>query len=400
MSGFLRGHSCCTALLKMVDDWILALDSKKITGSIAIDLSKAFDSICHNLLLAKLRAYGLNDDAIAFLQSYLTDRQQKVKFHGKFSEWCPVKCDVPQGSLFGPLLFNIFLNDLNFAGQISSLRLYADDTTTYASNRDIITLEISLNQDLNILVTWFSQNYLIVNSIKTQGMLLGGHTHVPEFFIGDTKVELENSLKILGVTIDTTVNIYPTCSRKSMPRLFFLRRLKRLMPHNVSLSLYKAYLLPHLEYYSPLLIGINKTLNSKLDSANKYALKTLLNLGNNLDYDTILSLSDMQSLEHRRYYSSLVILYKCMNSNGPQYIKNFFRIRYTKYNLRSRGINPEQSGYNDKFFHNSFTYIVSRLWNTLSAHIKASSKFSDFTRNLKAFDVSKLGPSCHFSSCI
>ena len=120
-----------------------------------------------------------------------------------------------------PLLFNIFLNDLNFAGQISSLRLYADDTTTYASDRDIISSEISLNQDLNILVTWFSQNYLIVNLIKTQGMLLGSHTHVPEFFIGDTKVELGNSLKILGVTIDTTVNIYPTCSRKSMPRLVF-----------------------------------------------------------------------------------------------------------------------------------------------------------------------------------
>ena len=112
MSGFLRGHSCCTALLKMVDDWRLALDSKKITGSIAIGLSKAFDSICHNLLLAKLRACGLNDDAIAFLQSYLTDRHQRVKFHGKFSKWCPVKCGVPQGSLLGPLysfIFHLFM---------------------------------------------------------------------------------------------------------------------------------------------------------------------------------------------------------------------------------------------------------------------------------------------------
>ena len=188
--------------------------------------------------------------------------------------------------------------------------------------------------------------------------------------------------------------------KKVYAKIGVLRRLKRLVPHNVSLSLYKAYLLPQLEYCSPLLIGINKTLNSKLESANKYALKTLLSLGNNLDYDTILSLSDMQSLEHRCYYSSLVLLYKCMNSNSPQHIKNFFQTRYTKYNLRSRGINLEQSGYNKKFFHNSFTYIVSRLWNKLPAHIKTSSKFSDFTRNLKAFDLSKLGPSCHCNSCI
>ena len=110
------------------------------------------------------------------------------------------------------------------------------------------------------------------------------------------------------------------------------------MPHNVSLSLYKAYLLPHLEHCSPLLIAANKTLNSKLESANKYALKTLLNLGNNLKCDSILYLIDMQSLEHRRYYSSLLLLYKFMNSNGPQYIKNFFQTRYTKYKLRSRAL--------------------------------------------------------------
>ena len=174
-------------------------------------------------------------------------------------------------------------------------------------------------------------------------------------------------------------NYRPISILSAIPKLLVyakigvLRRLKRLIPCNVSLSLYKAYLLPHLEYCSPLLIGINKILNSKLESANKYAHKTLLNLGNNLDYDTILSLSDMQSLEHRRYYSSLVLLYKCMNSNGPQYIGNFFQTRYTKYNIRDRGINLEQSGYNNKFFHNSFTYIVSRLWNKLPAHIKTSS---------------------------
>ena len=164
---------------------------------------------------------------------------------------------------------------------LSTIQVFHGDTTTYASDRDIITLEISLNQNLNILVTWFSQNYLIVNSIKTQGMILGSHTHVPEFFIAETKVELENSLKILGVTIDDKLTYCEHISnmlKKIYAKIGVLNLLKRLMPCNVSLSLYNAYLLPHLEYCSPLLIGINKTLNSKLESANKYALKTLLNL--------------------------------------------------------------------------------------------------------------------------
>ena len=176
---------------------------------------------------------------------------------GNFLNGAPVKCGVPQGSLLGPLLFNIFLNDLNFAGQISSLRLTADDTTTYASDRNIIALEISLNQDLNILVTWFSQNYLTVNSLKTQGMLLGSHTHVPEFFIGDTKVELTNSLKILGVTIDNKLTFCEHISnmlKKVYAKIGVLRRLKRLMPHSVSLSLYKAYLLPHWNTAVPYLL--------------------------------------------------------------------------------------------------------------------------------------------------
>ena len=106
------------------------------------------------------------------------------------------------------------------------------------------------------------------------------------------------------------------------------------MPADISLMLYKAYILPHLEYCSPLLLGINKTLNKKLESANYYALKALLNFGNSLDYDSILSAVNMQSLEHRRYYQSLVLLFKCIKGNGPDYISDLFQPRILRYNLK------------------------------------------------------------------
>ena len=166
MSGFLRGHSCATALIKLTDDWRMALDQKKEVGTVAIDLSKAFDSICHNLL-AKLRAYGLRDSALKLMRSYLEGRKQRVKCNGVFSDWLPLRCGVPQGNLLGPLLFNIFMNDVNKSVNNSSLRIYADDTTQYADDFCPAVLQYTLNQDIQVLSDWFIANFLQLNGPKT-----------------------------------------------------------------------------------------------------------------------------------------------------------------------------------------------------------------------------------------
>ena len=148
MSGFLKGHSCATSLIKLTDDWRSALDEKKETGVIAIDLSKAFDCICHNLLLAKVKAHGVQEPALQLLRSYLHGHKQRVICNNKCSSWSPVRCGVPQGSLHSPLLFNMFMNDLNETVTVSSLRLYADDTSQYTADYSPVVLQHLLNQDV------------------------------------------------------------------------------------------------------------------------------------------------------------------------------------------------------------------------------------------------------------
>ena len=151
-------------------------------------------------------------------------------------------------------------------------------------------MELSLNKDLENLSSWFASNYLSVNSRKTQATILGKHSHEPALHIGDSVIEIIGLLNILGVCIDDKLSFkdhLSTVLRNVYAKVGALRRLRKLVHADISLMLYMAYILPHLDNCSPLL-------NKKLESANYYALKALLNFGNSLDYDSILSTVNMQ----------------------------------------------------------------------------------------------------------
>ena len=141
-----------------------------------MDLSKAFDTLNHNLLIAKLGAYGFERDSLSFMKSYLKDRQQRVRVNNNFSSWEKIIAGVPQGSILGPLLFNIFINGLFVFVSSSNLSNYADGNSLYAFGFNLEEVKSCLGTDFDAFTKWFYENHMALNARKCHFMCLGKDT--------------------------------------------------------------------------------------------------------------------------------------------------------------------------------------------------------------------------------
>ena len=172
-SGFRQGYSTQYALFRAIKSWERCLDTKGIVGTILMDRSKAYDCIPHDLLIAKLEAYGLDTCALKLVYSYLTNRKQRVIVGSTYSTFQSISTGVPKGSVLGPLPFNIFINNLFFTDLVSEICTFADDTTIYACDTSIDDVTMKLKNDLQKLLDWFENNRMCANLAKFQMMFLG-----------------------------------------------------------------------------------------------------------------------------------------------------------------------------------------------------------------------------------
>ena len=167
-----------------------------------MDLSKAFDTLDHGLLLAKLSAYGVEKNSLQLLKSYLTNRYQRTRVGSSFSEWLEIILGVPQRSILGPLLFNIFINDLLNIVEKTSICNFADDNTIYSCTNTVKNVMSNLQDDLVKVLSWFSSNHLVANPEKFQMMFLGCKNDDLTIKVGNITIKSSDSVKLLGVTLD------------------------------------------------------------------------------------------------------------------------------------------------------------------------------------------------------
>ena len=297
--GFRKGFSAQHCLLAILEKWKNVVDKGKVFGALLTDLSKAFDCLSLELIIAKLNAYGFKLPALKLMHSYLSHRKQRTKVNYTYSSWDEILFGVPQGSVLGPILFNIFLSDLFLVISNTDFCSYADDNTIYDSGNSIDDVISSLQESAEKLFQWFSHNQMKGNTDKCH---LNVSTDEPiEIRVGESLIKSKTCEKLSGIKIDNKLNfdahVKGLCTKANNK----LRALARATPY---MSLEKKKLLMNSFFnvqfnYCPLVWMLHiQNNNSKIKHPHERSLRIIYN-DKQSSYEELLIKDGTVSIYHR-----------------------------------------------------------------------------------------------------
>ena len=335
LCGFRKGYNTQHCLAILIENWKKAIDNNKKAGAILTDLSKAFDSLNHELLLAKLEAYGFDEPSLNFIYSYLVDRKQRTKVNNTFSTWSPIESGVPQDSILGPLLFNIYMNDIFWFTSDVQIANYADDTTPYAVSNDVDSLLDILQKNTELLMQWLNENYMKSNNDKCH--LLVTSPDDCSVQIGCEELRNEKQVKLLGVTIDHKLNFSEHVSKlckKASIKLHALARVSKYIPMNKLRIIMKAFIESQFGYCPLIWMFHNRTLNNRINKIHERSLRLVYN-DNTSTFSELLTKDGSFCIHHRNIKKLAIEMYKVKQNISPQLMNGIFVKKDNIYNLRS-----------------------------------------------------------------
>lgn len=390
--GFRRNHSTINAVTEFVIKTIDSLEKGDSVLSAFLDLSKAFDTIDHNIMLHKLEFYGIRGVALQWFKSYLSNRKQFVKYNNSVSDYENMKCGVPQGSVLGPLLFIIYTNDLPNCLVCSNATQFADDTTVYICGKHIPELYRNMNEELHILTDWFYANKLSLNISKSNYMLFTKsrtvHTNNMVLQVSNVEIPRISCFKLLGLYIDEKLQWnehISACRAKLTSALYAINKVKDLVPLHALKSIYYTLVHPHL-MYGIMLWGsaYNVHLNTLL-TLQKKIVRALLNV-DYYDHSNPLFLQlNMLKLDDIYHIETLKFMYQYINGSLPISLCNIFKHTSSihTYNTRQAcDIRPYHPKTN--ISRNSLLCKGPKFWNDIPTETKEKRTTKHFTSTLRA----------------
>ena len=389
-SGYRSNHSCITALLKVTEDLRARIDDNEIAFLVLLDHSKAFDTIDHNVLISKLLLnFKFSYTSAKLIMSYITNRYQTVEYNNKLSSFLHLKKGVPQGSVLGPLLFSLYINDLPSKLNYCNIHMYADDVQLYLTCKPQDTNECIrlINCDILNISNWAQQNYLKLNPDKSKCIIISRKSinieSIDTIILQNEVVEYVETIKNLGVVFNTKLswsNHINVAIGKVYGILRALRVTKNFTPTHIRLLLAKTYLLPTLLYGCEIFGNSDSNSMNKLNVVYNNIARYIFNIG---PFDHISQYSFQifsMTFSDLLKFRMLTQLHKIIYTQNPKYLFDKLIFLQTQRSKMISHIRCKHS-ISDKQF---FIYSI-RLWNSLPPSFHFITNQVQFKNKLKAF---------------